>query len=404
MKKGNTRVYFLGFVLFVALFALGFITFFSVEQENIRTEGYLNSLGDFFSLGWIFSDVQPLVDVEKISLETSVSDVSSGLKKIIVSAKSSEDPIIAIGSLRLKGEVHQIWPFGAIKTPKKENIQTDRGYDTHLLIDEGNILIEIGSLEETNDGSNPLDLELSDSNSEIGLGSFGYAGGDAIALKSKSNSLDIVQVVVPEEDDVFISVEVCTRTECSVFTRLKLESTNQVGIEPGRKQPTKLNDDFGGIGGGSGGNTQPVSTPKDDGATGIDTLSEGDVLVTVGDQERYRVEGNKIIGRDYTAESSVAIYEQDDQIYAQLLEKNVPIAIGPDAVARAVTELTNADVKKLSIRALDDIAIYTVIAEKKGKLLGVFGITIGYEIIVNAEDGKVIELNIPWWEIFVTGL
>ena len=84
-------------------------------------------------------------------------------------------------------------------------------YDTHILL-SGITEVPTGSLTETNDGTNPAGLTLekfSGYPALSGLGSFGHGATDAFTVLGQfATPKDFLQIVIPEGDSVWLSVNI----------------------------------------------------------------------------------------------------------------------------------------------------------------------------------------------------
>ncbi|MBN2216736.1 MAG: hypothetical protein JW719_05130, partial [Pirellulales bacterium] len=127
-------------------------------------------------------------------------EVWPGLESYTIHLRSDSSPIVAFEDIYIDGDVHQVNAcFGSTVLP---SVFLDDGlppehwpYDTHLLLLESQIMVQMMPIDETNWRENifgfPPDPPYS-----FSLGMFG-GGRMAMTPSSWSNNLDFLQVVLP---------------------------------------------------------------------------------------------------------------------------------------------------------------------------------------------------------------
>jgi len=124
---------------------------------------------------------------------------------------TADEPILAIGNIRLAAPVPQVWSCYDHSTVYLDDWQGNvflnpdwAQFDTHLLISSGQIASTTGlPLTEGNDGSNPAGLSLDDGvpygcAGKAGMGMFGQPGNGMMILRPEcqSTSLDLIQIAM----------------------------------------------------------------------------------------------------------------------------------------------------------------------------------------------------------------
>ena len=155
---------------------------------------------------------------------TQNPDPAPGLESFTVTAVGVGEVLLTIGNVEIVGDVHQVWPVNGNQTATPEDLndgtwksEWDK-FDTHFLIPDTDILTMLATLMETNDNSDPANLNLEgpfgpNTNPMVGLGmlamdmSNNQDQGIALDTHAQQERVDILQVVTLADADVFINVE-----------------------------------------------------------------------------------------------------------------------------------------------------------------------------------------------------
>ncbi|MFH1325521.1 MAG: hypothetical protein ABIH49_01995 [archaeon] len=113
---------------------------------------------------------------------------------------------------------------------------------------------------------------------------------------------------------------------------------------------------------------------------------------------------------EYEIETEVEIEGEGDNINAvDSRGERHKIRVTPERIKATIRErFKNANVSDVRLEEVErnniPAVVYKVNSEHPGKFLGIFKMVVKAETDVDPETGEIVDVNVPWWAVLVSGL